>query len=281
MELKSLLGLPAHPLVVHGAIVLVPLVAVGTIIVACWRQGPRAVRLGRRRAVHRRLRLRRAGARRAASALADHVTPDAADPRARGHGRGRAARGPSSSWAWPASVMALHWYLGRTVGGAAVVGPAACRWPSPAWPSWPPWEARCRCTASATAGPGPPGAGRTWTAPAPAAVRGADDRPSSIATVSTSSRLDRPRWTNWAGNQSCSPERDRAAPIRGRARRASSSGRRPRAVAVKVVGAGHSFTPIVCTDGYLLDLGDYDRVLPVDSGRGHRDRRRPASRCGS
>jgi len=35
-------------------------------------------------------------------------------------------------------------------------------------------------------------------------------------------------------------------------------------VAVKVVGAGHSFTPIVCTDGYLLDLGDYDRVLAID-----------------
>ena len=30
------------------------------------------------------------------------------------------------------------------------------------------------------------------------------------------------------------------------------------------MGAGHSFTPIVCTDGYLLDLGDYDRVLGVD-----------------
>ena len=35
-------------------------------------------------------------------------------------------------------------------------------------------------------------------------------------------------------------------------------------VAVKVVGAGHSFTPLVCTDGYLLDLGDYDQVLAVD-----------------
>ena len=36
-------------------------------------------------------------------------------------------------------------------------------------------------------------------------------------------------------------------------------------VAVKVVGAGHSFTPVVCTDGYLLDLGDYARVLAVDT----------------
>ena len=34
--------------------------------------------------------------------------------------------------------------------------------------------------------------------------------------------------------------------------------------AVKVVGAGHSFTPLVCTDGYLVDLGDYDQVLSID-----------------
>jgi FAD-linked oxidoreductase len=36
-------------------------------------------------------------------------------------------------------------------------------------------------------------------------------------------------------------------------------------VAVKVVGAGHSFTPVVCTDGYLVDLADYARLLSVDA----------------
>jgi len=33
---------------------------------------------------------------------------------------------------------------------------------------------------------------------------------------------------------------------------------------VKCVGAGHSFTPIACTDGVLLDLGGYDRVVAHD-----------------
>jgi L-gulonolactone oxidase len=33
---------------------------------------------------------------------------------------------------------------------------------------------------------------------------------------------------------------------------------------VKCVGAGHSFTPIACTDGVLLDLSRYDRVVAHD-----------------
>jgi hypothetical protein len=35
MELQSLFGLPAHPLVVHAAVVLLPLAALGTLITAC------------------------------------------------------------------------------------------------------------------------------------------------------------------------------------------------------------------------------------------------------
>jgi FAD-linked oxidoreductase len=70
-------------------------------------------------------------------------------------------------------------------------------------------------------------------------------------------------WTNWARNQSCTPLailRPRSeAELCGIVERAAAEGR-----SVKVVGAGHSFTPVVCTDGYLLDLGDYDRVLAVD-----------------
>jgi len=34
--LDSLFGLPAHPLLVHGAVVLVPLAALGTIVIAFW-----------------------------------------------------------------------------------------------------------------------------------------------------------------------------------------------------------------------------------------------------
>jgi L-gulonolactone oxidase len=35
---------------------------------------------------------------------------------------------------------------------------------------------------------------------------------------------------------------------------------------VKVVGAGHSFTDIACTDGRMVRLDRYDRVLDVDTG---------------
>jgi hypothetical protein len=41
MELESLFGLPAHPLVVHAAVVLVPLAAVGTVAIAVWRSARR------------------------------------------------------------------------------------------------------------------------------------------------------------------------------------------------------------------------------------------------
>ena len=70
-------------------------------------------------------------------------------------------------------------------------------------------------------------------------------------------------WTNWAGNQRCVPhavERPRTeAELVAVVERAAASGRR-----VKAVGAGHSFTDIACTDGYLVDLRVYGRLLPVD-----------------
>lgn len=70
-------------------------------------------------------------------------------------------------------------------------------------------------------------------------------------------------WTNWAGNQRCVPhavERPRTeAELVAVVERAAASGRR-----VKAVGAGHSFTDIACTDGYLVDLRDYGRLLHFD-----------------
>jgi L-gulonolactone oxidase len=73
----------------------------------------------------------------------------------------------------------------------------------------------------------------------------------------------RQRWSNWAGNQACAP----AATVRPRTEdelvalvdRAGEDGQR-----VKVVGAGHSFTSIACTDGVLVDLSGYGRVLGHD-----------------
>ncbi|MDP1803629.1 MAG: D-arabinono-1,4-lactone oxidase, partial [Acidimicrobiales bacterium] len=74
---------------------------------------------------------------------------------------------------------------------------------------------------------------------------------------------DRTAWTNWAGNQSCAPtsnarqtsEDEQVALVRS----AAEAGTR-----VKCVGAGHSFTPIACTDGVLVDLSGYGRFLHHD-----------------
>ena len=74
---------------------------------------------------------------------------------------------------------------------------------------------------------------------------------------------DRVSWSNWAGNQVCAPsairkpvdEDDLAQIVTEAARR----GQR-----VKCVGSGHSFTPIACTDGVMVDLSSYRRVLRHD-----------------
>ncbi|MDA0352850.1 MAG: FAD-binding protein [Chloroflexi bacterium] len=70
----------------------------------------------------------------------------------------------------------------------------------------------------------------------------------------------RARWTNWAGNQSAAPlrihkprsEEEMVAVVR----RAVARGER-----VKAVGSGHSFTSIALTDGHLLDLTEYNRIV--------------------
>ncbi|MGB2940928.1 MAG: D-arabinono-1,4-lactone oxidase [Candidatus Dormiibacterota bacterium] len=72
-------------------------------------------------------------------------------------------------------------------------------------------------------------------------------------------------WRNWGGNQECHPvaiqhpisEADIASVVR------SAADRHQR---VKVFGAGHSFTDIACTDGRLLSLDRYNRVLEIDEG---------------
>jgi len=42
-ELDKLFGLPAHPLIVHAAVVLVPLAAIGTIAIAFWPSARRKI----------------------------------------------------------------------------------------------------------------------------------------------------------------------------------------------------------------------------------------------
>jgi L-gulonolactone oxidase len=73
----------------------------------------------------------------------------------------------------------------------------------------------------------------------------------------------RPRWTNWGGTYSCSPtqvesptsEEGIVAIVRASAERGER---------VKVIGSGHSFTDIGCTDGCLIKLDNFNKVLEVD-----------------
>ena len=73
----------------------------------------------------------------------------------------------------------------------------------------------------------------------------------------------RTSWTNWAGNQSCAPTEIRQptteAELVGVVQEAAARGQR-----VKCVGAGHSFTAAACTDGVMVDLRRYGRVLGHD-----------------
>jgi FAD-linked oxidoreductase len=74
-------------------------------------------------------------------------------------------------------------------------------------------------------------------------------------------------WSNWAGNQSMDPVRvarpttvDEIASV---VKQAAADGHR-----VKAIGSGHSFTPIGLTDGVLLQLGDYERLVSADRTTG-------------
>jgi FAD/FMN-containing dehydrogenase len=74
------------------------------------------------------------------------------------------------------------------------------------------------------------------------------------------------KWTNWVGNQSFTPA-FAAAPrdeeeVAGLVRAAAGRGAR-----VRVAAAAHSFTPIVETDGLLLDLSAMRGVVGTDAGR--------------
>ncbi|HMG27899.1 MAG TPA: D-arabinono-1,4-lactone oxidase [Acidimicrobiia bacterium] len=78
---------------------------------------------------------------------------------------------------------------------------------------------------------------------------------------------DGARWRNWGRNQRCTPAavEQPASELEvieavERAKRAGQT--------VKVVGAGHSFTGIACTDGRMLRLGALNRVVAIDRDAG-------------
>src|SRR5215210_3654373 len=70
-------------------------------------------------------------------------------------------------------------------------------------------------------------------------------------------------WSNWSRGQSCAP----AEHVRP-GTRAEVAGAVARGRAVRVAGAGHSFSGVVPTDGTLLSLERMDRVLDVDRASG-------------
>jgi len=73
-------------------------------------------------------------------------------------------------------------------------------------------------------------------------------------------------WTNWVGNQSFTPGHAAAprdeAEVAALVRQAAQLGCR-----VRVAGAGHSFTPVVSTDGLLLDVSALTGVVSADPTR--------------
>jgi len=85
-------------------------------------------------------------------------------------------------------------------------------------------------------------------------------RPTHVPVISTRRAV-----RNWARNEACVPAgfarpetTGQVASLVDDARRSGPGGR------IKVIGAGHSFTPIAMTKGTLLNLGSMDKVLDVD-----------------
>jgi L-gulono-1,4-lactone dehydrogenase len=70
-------------------------------------------------------------------------------------------------------------------------------------------------------------------------------------------------WRNWAGDESCRPtaiERPGSVEeVVAGLERAGAAGER-----LRVVGSGHSFSDVACSDGRLMTLERMDRVLDVD-----------------
>ena len=73
-----------------------------------------------------------------------------------------------------------------------------------------------------------------------------------------------PRWRNWAGNQTCTPDviaqPSTEAQLVQLVQRVADRGGR-----LRPAGSGHSFTPLVGSDDVVVDLSRYSGVLSVDT----------------
>lgn len=74
-------------------------------------------------------------------------------------------------------------------------------------------------------------------------------------------------WTNWAGDETCQPEgflQPRSVDeLAAAVKEAAHAGRK-----VRVVGAGHSFSDLVCTDGLMVNLDHLSGIHHVDVDAG-------------
>jgi L-gulonolactone oxidase len=80
-------------------------------------------------------------------------------------------------------------------------------------------------------------------------------------------RKSQTSWTNWAGNQTCSPTKIERplteAQLVTIVKQAAKTGKR-----VRPVGSGHSFTAIVCTDDIIVSLEHLNQVKAIDTEAG-------------
>lgn len=74
---------------------------------------------------------------------------------------------------------------------------------------------------------------------------------------------EQPSWTNWVGNQSCNPARIVPCATEDAVVAAVREARRE-GLGARTAGSGHSFTPIVGTDGILLDTSGLKGVVSID-----------------
>ena len=83
----------------------------------------------------------------------------------------------------------------------------------------------------------------------------------AVAATAEKRRLP---WRNWSGSQHCVPQARLAPASIGELQEllAGSSG------VIRPVGAGHSFTPLVPTDGTLVSLSRLGGISDVDSETG-------------
>ena len=75
----------------------------------------------------------------------------------------------------------------------------------------------------------------------------------------------RTRWRNWAGNQECTPAEivrvNDVEHLQATVAHANADG-----LGIRVAGAGHSFTPLVCTDDVIVDISALHGIVAADPG---------------